>query len=72
MDFLPLAYATPGRNCNNMSTKYAKCAMCANMQKTTHNKYECLLKKESEATPWDKLCIDMIGPYSIKQMETHH
>lgn len=22
--------------------------------------------KEAEAEPWDKLCVDMIGPYSIK------
>ena len=23
--------------------------------------------KEAEATPWDKLCVDLIGPYKIKR-----
>ena len=24
-------------------------------------------RKLSEATPWDKLCIDLIGPYKINR-----
>jgi NADH:ubiquinone oxidoreductase subunit len=35
--------------------------------KRTHTKYGHLPEKEAEAIPWDKLCVDMIGPYTIKQ-----
>jgi hypothetical protein len=24
------------------------------------------LKKKAEAMPWDRLCVDLIGPYNIK------
>jgi len=24
-------------------------------------------EKEAEAEPWDKLCVDLIGPYTIKR-----
>lgn len=30
------------------------------------SKYGHLPAKEAEAEPWDKLCVDMIGPYTIK------
>jgi hypothetical protein len=26
--------------------------------------------KEAEAEPWDKMCIDLIGPYKIKRKGT--
>jgi hypothetical protein len=29
-------------------------------------KYENLPSKEAEAEPWEKLCVDLIGPYTIK------
>jgi len=29
-------------------------------------KYGHLPEKEAEATPWEKLCMYMIGPYHIK------
>jgi hypothetical protein len=29
--------------------------------------YEHLSPKKAEATPWDKMCIDLIGPYSIRR-----
>ena len=29
--------------------------------------YGWLPPKEAEAMPWDKMCIDLIGPYSIKR-----
>ena len=32
----------------------------------TNKHYGHLPEKEAEATPWEKLCIDLIGPYSIK------
>ena len=44
------------------------CSACDTCQHTkkTHSKYGHLPAKEAEAEPWDKLCVDMIGPYTIK------
>ena len=30
-------------------------------------KYGLLPPKLAEATPWDKLCVDLIGPYKIRR-----
>ena len=30
-------------------------------------KYGLLPPKVAEATPWDKLCVDLIGPYTIRR-----
>ena len=30
-------------------------------------KYGHLCPKEAEAEPWDKMCIDLIGPYKIRR-----
>ena len=50
-------------------TKMVKnvCASCHTCQitKTKKVKYGKLPLKEVEATPWDVLCIDLIGPYEI-------
>ena len=42
---------------------------CANCQrnKRRNKKYGHLPPKEAEAEPWDKLCIDLIGPYTIQR-----
>jgi len=42
---------------------------CANCQrnKRRHKKYGHLPPKEAESVPWDKLCIDLIGPYKINR-----
>ena len=37
------------------------------MNKRDKKKYGHLPEKEAEATPWDKLCMDLIGPYTIKR-----
>ncbi len=44
-------------------------ATCENCQrnKRRHKKYGHLPPKEAEAEPWDKLCIDLIGPYKIRR-----
>ena len=39
--------------------------MSKNKKKT--KKYGLLPPKEAEATPWDKLCVDLIGPYKIRR-----
>jgi hypothetical protein len=31
--------------------------------------YGWLPPKEAEASPWDKMCIDLIGPYTIRRKE---
>ena len=33
--------------------------------KCKHTKYGHLPPKEAEAIPWDRLCVDCIGPYKI-------
>ena len=42
---------------------------CLNCQrnKRKKDKYGHLPPKEAEATPWDKLCVDLIGPYVINR-----
>ena len=42
------------------------CDIC---QRTKRNvkKYEILSPKEAESIPWDKLCVDLIGPYKIRR-----
>ena len=36
-------------------------------QKRKKNKYGHLPPKEPETMPWDKMCIDLIGPYKIRR-----
>ena len=42
-----------------------RCNTCQ-LTKKTKKKYGHLPAKEAEAEPWDTLCIDLIGPYIIK------
>jgi hypothetical protein len=49
---------------NDIST----CAICQT-QKKQSKKYRLLPEKDTEAMPWDRLCIDLIGPYEIKSNE---
>ena len=47
--------------------EYVKtCAICQRTKRKTI-KYGKLPPKEAEAQPWDKLCIDLIGPYKIRR-----
>ena len=45
------------------------CLQCDICQRTKRNKkkYGYLQAKEAEVTPWDTLCIDMIGPYNLNK-----
>src|SRR5210317_2612573 len=45
------------------------CISCRTCQltKKTKKKYGHLPPKEAEAIPWDTLCIDLIGPYTVKE-----
>ena len=42
---------------------------CSTCQRTKRKvkKYGWLPPKEAEASPWDKMCIDLIGPYTIRR-----
>lgn len=42
------------------------CAVCQK-EKKTHKKYGHLPEKTAEATPWEKLCVDLVGPYNMKR-----
>ena len=41
-----------------------KCHTCQVAKRTTR-KNGLLPEKEAEADPWDKLCVDLIGPYTL-------
>jgi hypothetical protein len=48
-------------------TNYVKnCPLCQR-NKRRQKKYGLLPPKLAEATPWDKLCVDLIGPYKIRR-----
>lgn len=42
------------------------CHICQ-LTKRTKKKYGKLPEKQAEAIPWETLCVDMIGPYTIKR-----
>ena len=42
------------------------CHICQTTKKTTA-KYGHLPPKQPEVTPWETLCVDMIGPYKIER-----
>ena len=42
------------------------CLSCQK-NKRRHKKYGHLPEKLAETTPWDRLCVDLIGPYTIRQ-----
>ena len=41
-----------------------KCPTCQRAE-TTNQKYGKLPPKQAETNPWDTLCVDLIGPYTI-------
>ena len=58
---------------NNMRNDVHKiCSSCPTCQKTkrTYKNYGHLPEKIAEATPWDKLCVDLIGPYTVSTKKT--
>jgi len=48
-----------------ITTDVSSCTVCQTQKKQT-KKYGLLPEKEVEAVPWDRLCVDLIGPYNIK------
>ena len=41
--------------------------MSCQRNKRKSKKYGHLPEEEAEALPWDKICIDLIGPYTIQR-----
>jgi hypothetical protein len=51
---------------NDVHNICSKCDTCQRAKRTT-KKYGHLPAKEAEADPWEVLCVDLIGPYTIKR-----
>jgi Integrase zinc binding domain len=54
-------------NMRDHITNYVKICPVCQRNKRRQKKYGLLPPKEAEATPWDKLCVDLIGPYKIRR-----
>ena len=48
-------------------TNYVKICPLCQKNKRKQKKYGLLPAKEAETIPWDKLCVDLIGPYRIRR-----
>jgi transposase InsO family protein/exonuclease VII small subunit len=48
-------------------TKHVQVCPTCQRNKRKVKKYGWLPPKEAEAEPWDKMCIDLIGPYKIRR-----
>jgi hypothetical protein len=45
--------------------------ICTNMSSLSEKqKYGLFPPKLAEATPWDKLCVNLVGPYKIRRKGT--
>ena len=51
---------------NDVEKICKRCRVCQ-LTKKTKKKYGHLPPKVAEVTPWDTLCIDLIGPYTVKE-----
>ena len=51
---------------NQITNSVISCSTCQRTKRRS-KKFGHLPPKEAEAQPWDKLCIDLIGPYTIRR-----
>ena len=51
---------------NQITNAVTSCAICQRNKKQ-RKKYGHLPEKVAESDPWDKLCVDLIGPYQIRR-----
>ena len=58
---------------NLRETVHKVCSKCPTCQVTKRNnvKYGKLPEKQAEAIPWEKLCVDLIGPYNITKQSNN-
>ena len=54
-------------NIRSQITNHVQVCPTCQRNKRKVKKYGWLPPKEAEAIPWDKLCIDLIGPYKIRR-----
>jgi len=81
IDWYHLMLCHPGINCTEESisqhfvwpkmrdqiTRYVQSCPTCQKNKRKGKKYGWLPPKTAEAIPWDKLCVDLIGPYTIRR-----
>jgi hypothetical protein len=48
-------------------TNYVKICPVCQQNKRRQKKYGLLPSKEARATPWDQLCVDLVGPYKKRR-----
>ena len=53
---------------NDIKKYISKCDSCQHLKKQKKH-YGHLPMKEAEYKPWEKLCIDLIGEYTIEQKD---
>ena len=51
---------------NHITNSVSSCESCQR-NKRRNRKFGHLPEKEAEAQPWEKMCIDLIGPYTIRR-----
>ena len=54
-----------GKDFAKKSTTCVRSSQHSKEPKTTNQKYVKLPPKQAETNPWDTLCVDLIGPYTI-------
>jgi hypothetical protein len=52
---------------NQITNSVTVCSTCQLNKRKTSKTFGHLPEKEAEAIPWDKMCIDLIGPYTIRR-----
>jgi hypothetical protein len=52
---------------NQITNSVTVCSTCQINKRKTSKKFEHLPEKEAEAIPWDKMCIDLTGPYNLQK-----
>jgi hypothetical protein len=62
---LRMHFTWPGLN-EDVEKVCRRCYTCQ-LTKKTKKKYGHLPPKKAEVAPWDTLCIDLIGPYTMKE-----
>ena len=46
--------------------KHVKCCVCCKFGKRCKHEYRHLQPKIAQVIPWNQVCVDLIGPYTIK------
>ena len=56
---------------HHITRDVSTCGVCQK-QKEQHKTYGLLPEKEAEYKPWERLCVDLIGPYKIRSKKDGH